>query len=196
MTSESLRQKYVSGEIELEEFEARIGAHLRSDDWGWKDGSARKSQKKRRPASPFKVWLGVARALLLPVALVGGVGYAASIDSGFDGPSAAQIAAAQRGQWRSIDAVAKAESASYRQTGRYTTDWTTLELANRSLGADATDVDISLTEDRKGAIISYQDFSYTLRVVMDGGKPERACIETVKADHACHKVQKDRHDGG
>lgn len=106
-STKSLRQKYVSGEIELEEFESQIGAHLRADDWGWKDGSARKPQKTRRPASPFKVWFELARALFLPVALVGGVGYAASIDPIGGGPSAAQLATTQHGQWRSIDAVAK-----------------------------------------------------------------------------------------
>lgn len=68
MNVESLRQSYVSGDIELEEFESRIGAYLR-DDWG------RETSPNVRVVDPRTVWtrsfliISVACAIILVIGL-------------------------------------------------------------------------------------------------------------------------------
>lgn len=94
-----------------------------------------------------------------------------------------------RQAWPDVNAVVKAERARYARTGRYTEDWTTLTVTDPYL-VDLADagIDVEVTDDRKGAVVTYDDFDVYLTAVLDGGKITRKC-ET-GGDASCPVVPK------
>lgn len=66
-----------------------------------------------------------------------------------------------RESWAQVDEVVKAEDRHFRKAARYTTDWTSLVLANEALVssdlASSSEFSIDIAEGHRGAVLTYDD---------------------------------------
>jgi hypothetical protein len=123
--------------------------------------------------------LGLGAAPLAIIGVMALIGFLLSpMFEPFEYPAkpATQVAADVKMGWQEINQVVKAERKVFKQTGRYTEDWTTLQVAMSSDGSPYVEAEVS--EDRRGVILRHDGNPYglTLTAILDGPKrTQRRC---------------------
>jgi hypothetical protein len=192
--TEHIKHAFVDGRLSEDEHEARVDDVLSARTREDLDGALQGIPAQGISVSPSPGWLP--DLVVLPLAAFATFGLLCLVLWLFslavappeeDPPSASEIAAEVKADWRDINQVVKAERKVYAQTGGYTGDWTTLKLAMGSDGPE--NIYVNVGEGRRGVIIGNEANAYGLSLTASLNGPgrvlRRCSAETAYAGVRC-----------